>query len=235
MLTVERLTVRYGSAVAVSEVSVNVGRGEAVALVGANGAGKTSTLLGIVGSVSRSCSSMTFDGRDISRSLPHENARRGLIEVPEGRQLFADLSVEDNLSLGAYSRRARKTAAERKRFVLDLMPALEPLLRTRASALSGGEQQMVAVGRALMGQPELLMLDEPSLGLAPVLASRLYETLASIRDAGVSMLVVEQNVHLALSICSRGYVVANGRMVLAGTRQDLMNSDLLRAAYLGVP
>jgi branched-chain amino acid transport system ATP-binding protein len=233
MLSVRNLTVRYGSAIAVRGVSLEVGEHEAVALLGANGAGKTSTLLGIVGAVSRSGQTITFGGQDISGAAPHENARRGLIEVPEGRQLFPDLSVDDNLLLGAYSRRSRKTASEARAYVLDLLPALRPLLKNRAQGLSGGEQQMVAIGRALMSRPNLLMLDEPSLGLSPALAARLYQTLAAIRANGVSMLVVEQNVPLALSVCERGYVLSGGAIVLAGPREDLLFSDELKSAYLG--
>ena len=217
VIEVERLCVRYGSAVALEEVSLSVSAGEMVALVGSNGAGKTTLLDALSGVLKQESGTIRLQGR--------------LAHVPEGRQLFPDLTVDDNLRLGAFRERERDTA-----WVYRLMPELERTRKQQAGTLSGGQQQMVAIGRGLMSRPDVLALDEMSLGLAPVVVQRLSRVLSDLNaERGLAVLLVEQSVRLALSLCSRGYVLETGRVVASGTTQGLADSPFIESAYLGTP
>jgi branched-chain amino acid transport system ATP-binding protein len=230
MLEVSSLGVSYGSSRAVDGVDLTVGRGEAVALLGANGAGKTSTLRAISRLIP-SGGTIRFDGGDVTKLAPEELARRGLVHVPEGRRVFANLTVHDNLLVGKSSR-AGRTPLFTIGAVYDLFPAIAQLRKRYGWALSGGEQQMVAIGRALMSSPRLLMLDEPSLGLAPIVVKAVYRALAEIKSE-MPVLLVEQNSAVALSLCDRGYVLASGQCVLHGTTAELGDRQALLDSYLG--
>jgi len=230
MLHVEALAVRYGTTEAVRGINLDVAAGEAVALLGPNGAGKTSTLRAISKLVA-SEGTITFDGRDLRGAAPEEVARRGLLHVPEGRHVFPDLSVHENLQLGTTARRGRSDGYSFDD-VYDLFPMLVRLRTRLGYMLSGGEQQMVALGRALVGSPRLLLVDEPSLGLAPIVADAVADALIQIRTR-TALLVVEQNVHLALRVCSRAAVLSSGRIVLEADSSDLHDRDALLSSYLG--
>jgi branched-chain amino acid transport system ATP-binding protein len=229
ILTVSALTVGYDGVVAVHAVDLRVRTGTVVALVGPNGAGKTSTLRGIGGS-ERSRGTVVFNGKDISRKAPWQIARLGFTQVPQGRRLFPQLTVDENLSLGAYGRRGVEDQRER---VFDLFPRLYERREQRAASLSGGEQQMVASGRALMASPSLIAMDEPSLGLAPIVVNEVFETIQQIRDLGVSVLLVEQNATQALAICDHVYVLERGRCVFDGDAETARAELDLITAYLG--
>jgi branched-chain amino acid transport system ATP-binding protein len=230
MLEVTGLGVSYGSTRAVDGFDLTVGAGEAVALLGSNGAGKTSTLRAISRLVG--CDgSVTFDGEDVTRLSPQDLARRGLVHVPEGRHVFGTLTAHENLLIGETSR-GKRPARFSLSDIYDLFPAIKPLVKRYGWALSGGEQQMVVIGRALMSSPRLLMLDEPSLGLAPVVVKAVYQALAAIK-ADMPILLVEQNASVALSLCDRAYVLSSGRRVLEGTAAELGDRDALLDSYLG--
>jgi branched-chain amino acid transport system ATP-binding protein len=233
MLSVEGLNIRYGEIVAVSRVDLAVGDGEIVALVGANGAGKSSTLNAIAGLSRGSAGKVMFDNTDITGLAPEIIARRGISLVPEGRRIFASLSVADNLRLGGAAHLRAGEARVREEEMLDLFPVLRRYHRNKGGNLSGGEQQMLAIARALMAKPRLILLDEPSLGLAPQLIDTVFDLIADLRRSGLTVLLVEQNVALALEIADRAIVLANGEVVLAGTAKELATSDLVRQAYLG--
>jgi branched-chain amino acid transport system ATP-binding protein len=230
MLDVTGLGVSYGSTRAVDGFNLTVGAGEAVALLGANGAGKTSTLRAISRLIAAD-GTVAFDDNDVTKMAPEELARRGLVHVPEGRHVFASLTVHDNLRVGQTARNKRK-ALFTTDSVYELFPTLAPLRKRYGWALSGGEQQMVAIGRALLSSPKLLMLDEPSLGLAPIVVKAVYKALAEIKSE-LSILLVEQNAAVALSLCDRGYVLLSGRPVMQGTAQELGDRDALLDSYLG--
>lgn len=230
MLEVSDLSVRYGTIDAVSGLDLEVGPGDALALLGPNGAGKTSTLDAISGLV-RSGGTVRYDGEDLARWNPDRIARAGLIHVPEGRHVFADLTVVENLQMGALARAGRRPSYDVDA-VLDLFPPLVALRDRPGFALSGGEQQMVALGRALMGAPRVLLLDEPSLGLAPIVAQAVFAALADIRR-DTPMVVVEQNTQLALGVCQSAIVLVNGRVVLSGAADELDDRSALLASYLG--
>lgn len=232
-LEVDSVEVRYGQVEALRGVSIEVGEQEIVAMVGANGAGKSTLINTISGLLRPVAGTIRFDGEEISAVAPHRLPERGVVQVPEGRRLFSTLSVADNLSLGAFPARARPLSDVRRRRVYDLMPVLEERARQAAGTLSGGQQQMLAIGRALMAEPRLLMLDEPSLGLAPIVVTELFALIETIRDEGTSILLVEQNVRHALAISDRGYALQNGRVVLAGTGAELRDSPDLAPAMLG--
>ena len=233
MLKVEALRIRYGEVEAVRRVDLAVGSGEIIALVGANGAGKSSTLSAIAGLVRPAAGTVTFDGSDITGLAAEVIARRGVSLVPEGRRIFASLTVADNLRLGGAVHLTAAEARVREEEMLDLFPFLRRYHRNKGGYLSGGEQQMLAIARALMAKPRLLLLDEPSLGLAPQMIDTVFDLIADLRRNGLTILLVEQNVALALEIADSATVLANGEVVLAGTAKELATSDLVRQAYLG--
>ena len=233
LLSVTNLQVRYGAVEAVRGVDIEVGQGELVALLGGNGAGKSSTLNAIVGLVPASGGRVDFMSADIS-DLPTEMlVRKGITLSPEGRRVFSGLTVAENLSLGAYGRADRDGIADTFARVYDLFPILRERGNQLAGTLSGGQQQMLAIGRALMIAPKLLLLDEPSLGLAPQIVETIFELIATLRDQGITILLVEQNVAMSLDIVDRGYVMAGGRIVAAGTADELSSSNIVEEAYLG--
>lgn len=234
MLTVTDLRVSYQGALAVNGVSLSLSAGELVSLVGSNGAGKSSVLAAIAGLHRPIGGSVVFAGRDVSRLPAHAIARLGLALVPEGRRLFAHQTVRANLILGAYLRRDRAVRAEMLDRVVTLFPVLGERMGQKAGMLSGGEQQMLALGRALMSRPRLLVLDEPSLGIAPRTAELIFDAIAQIRAEGVTVLLVEQNLRAALRLSDRLYVLQTGTLVLAGTPSELEESPLIRQAYLGL-
>ncbi|MDO8479245.1 MAG: ABC transporter ATP-binding protein [Candidatus Rokubacteria bacterium] len=234
MLTLEGIDAFYGDLQALHGVSLDVREGEIVALVGANAAGKTTTLRVISGTLPAGAGRVTFNGENLSRVPAHERVGRGIVQVPEGRRLFPFMTVRENLLLGAHPAAARAEQAQSLDRVLDLFPILSERTSQLAGSLSGGEQQMCAIGRALMTKPRLLMLDEPTLGIAPVLVQKIFETVATINRAGVTILLVEQNVRRALALAHRACVLENGRLVLAGAARDLAADDRLKKAYLGL-
>lgn len=234
LLEVRDLTVAYGDMIALEGVSIAVGEGETVTVLGANAAGKSTLLRTISGLTRGQRGDITFDGAPITALPAHERIARGLALVPEGRMVFPFLSVEDNLRLGAFTRRARARSKETLEHVYATFPRLPERRRQMAGSLSGGEQQMLALGRGMMSLPRLLMLDEPSLGLAPILVQEVMQQVAAIRREGVTVLIVEQNVHQTLKLADRGYVLENGRLRLAGTAAELAASDEVRRAYLGL-
>jgi branched-chain amino acid transport system ATP-binding protein len=234
LLTLEGIDAFYGDLQALHGVSLDVREGEIVALVGANAAGKTTTLRVISGTLPASVGRVMFNGEDISTVPAHERVGRGIVQVPEGRRLFPFMTVRENLLLGAHPPAARAEQAQSLDRVLDLFPILGERTTQLAGSLSGGEQQMCAIGRALMTKPRLLMLDEPTLGIAPVLVQKIFETVAAINRAGVTILLVEQNVRRALALAHRACVLENGRLVLAGAARDLAADERLKKAYLGL-
>jgi branched-chain amino acid transport system ATP-binding protein len=235
MLKVANVTVRYDKHNALSNVAVEVNRGEIVAILGANGAGKT-TLLKTIARLVRPDpgAAICFGGRDLLAMAPHEVVRAGVAMVPEGRGIFVDLTVRENLQLGAYARRARQVEGQTLAVVLELFPRLRERLGQVARTMSGGEQQMVAIGRALMSAPEILLLDEPSLGLSPIISGELFRALQRIREQGVGILLVEQNARMSLKIADRGYLIETGRIVGQGAAIDLREDPAVCTAYLGM-
>jgi branched-chain amino acid transport system ATP-binding protein len=234
LLRVEGIEAGYGDLTAVSDVSLEVREGEAVALIGANGAGKTTTLRAVSGLLPLRRGRIEFQGQRLDGLGPAEIVARGIAHVPEGRQLFPTMTVRENLELGARSRAARSGRAEMLERVFELFPRLRERREQLAGTLSGGEQQMCAIGRGLMARPRLLMLDEPSLGLAPVLVRAIFEDLSRINAQGITVLLVEQNVLRSLRLAHRGYVLENGRMTLSGPRDELLASGHIKQAYLGL-
>ena len=232
-LEVEGLDVYYGAVHALKGVTLRAKAGEIVALIGANGAGKTTLLRAISGLVRARAGGIRFEGRDLTRLPPHETVGLGVSHAPEGRMVFANLTVEDNLELGAYRHRDRAQIAKDKEEVFHLFPRLQERRRQSAGTLSGGEQQMLAIGRALMSRPRLLLLDEPSLGLAPLLVREIFKRIQEINQLGVTVLLVEQNAHMALSIAGRGYVLETGCVRLEDEARNLLRNDEVRKAYLG--
>ena len=234
LLELGNVTAFYGDLQALFGISLKVHEGEIVTLIGANGAGKT-TILRVVSGMKRPGSgSVTFSGQDASRVPAHEMVARGVSHVPEGRQVFPFMTVRENLSLGAYTRRARAHVKQLMEEQLALFPRLGERMDQMAGTLSGGEQQMVAIARGLMAKPKLLLLDEPSLGLAPKIVEEVFEKIQEVRRQGITMLIVEQNVVSGLSISDRGYVVQNGAVLLEDTAKNLLTNETVRAAYLGL-
>ncbi|MDQ2681283.1 MAG: ABC transporter ATP-binding protein [Candidatus Eremiobacteraeota bacterium] len=233
MLEVNGLSVHYGGIQALHEVSVHVKKGEIVTLIGANGAGKTTTLRAISGLVRASSGSIAFDGNDLRKRPPDAIVRAGIGHSPEGRRVFARMSVRENLELGAYTRSNKSETAQDLSNVLETFPRLKERLPQPAGTLSGGEQQMLAIGRALMSRPRLLMLDEPSLGLAPILVQTIFKVIQEINERGTTILLVEQNARQALSIATRGYVLEVGRITLEDTGAKLLENPAVLRAYLG--
>ena len=234
LLRVDGIEVGYGDLTAVRDVSLEVREGEAVALIGANGAGKTTTLRAVSGLLPLRRGRIEFEGQRLDGLGPAEIVARGIAHVPEGRQLFPTMTVRENLELGARTRAARAARVETLERVFELFPRLRERSVQLAGTLSGGEQQMCAIGRGLMSRPRLLMLDEPSLGLAPVLVKAIFEDLGRINGQGLTVLLVEQNVLRSLHLANRGYVLENGRMTLSGPRDDLLASGHIKQAYLGL-
>jgi branched-chain amino acid transport system ATP-binding protein len=234
MLEVRNLTVRYGAITALSGVSLSVGQGEIVTLLGANGAGKSTLVQAVSGLLKPTGGSVAYAGQDVTGIKASRLSRRGLILVPEGRRVFANLSVTENLVLGGYFRpQDRELAADMDR-VWATFPRLAERRRQKAGTLSGGEQQMLALGRALMGKPRLLMMDEPSLGLAPLLVAEVFRIIAQIRAQGVTVLLIEQNAAAALAIADRGYVMELGRVMFSGGGRELAADGRVQRAYLGL-
>jgi branched-chain amino acid transport system ATP-binding protein len=233
MLKVEGLQVSYGAVRAVDSVSFTVPRGSLVALLGANGAGKTTVIRAVAGLAPLQAGRILFQGEEIQGLLPHEIVRRGVAVCPEGRRVFANLTVLENLRLGGHVRRDRRELESDLQHLFATFPRLAERRRQRAGTLSGGEQQMLALGRALMSRPQLLLLDEPSLGLAPLLVREVFKVVRRLRQQGVTVLLVEQNAFAALEIADYGYILENGRLVLDGTGVALLADEQLKRAYLG--
>ena len=232
VLKVENLHVYYGSIHAIKGVSFEVGEGEIVTLIGANGAGKSTTLNTVGGLLKPREGSIEFEGRSILGVAPHKVVNEGMGLCPEGRRVFAQLSVQENLEMGAYTRPASEIPETLEK-VYEHFPRLKERQSQMAGTLSGGEQQMLAMGRALMSKPKLMMLDEPSMGLAPILVDQIFEIIKALNKAGTTILLVEQNAQMALSIADRAYVLETGRIVNTGTGKDLLNDDSVKKAYLG--
>ncbi|MEW5725050.1 MAG: ABC transporter ATP-binding protein [Thermodesulfobacteriota bacterium] len=235
MLCLEGLSVSYGQVQALREVSLEVRPGEIVAIVGANGAGKTTLLQAVSGLLPKAAGRVIFQDKDVSRRRPDELVRLGLGQVPEGRHIFPTLSVEDNLKMGAYLR-SGKTRGEfesDRDQMFELFPILKERRRQKGGTLSGGEQQMLAIARALMGRPRLLMLDEPSMGLAPLLVRQIHDTIRKVNAQGLTVVLVEQEVEASLAMAGRGYVLQLGRLVMAGTGRELLADETVKAIYLG--
>ena len=233
MLEVKNLDVHYGVIQGVRDVSFEVNQGEVVSLIGANGAGKTSILRTISGLVRSSNGTITFEGQEIQKTPAQKIVASGLSQVPEGRHVFPGLSVLENLEMGAFLRKNREENAQNLKHVFQRFPRLEERKTQDAATLSGGEQQMLAMGRALMSQPKLLLLDEPSMGLAPIFIQEIFEIIKDIQKQGTTVLLIEQNANMALSIADRGYVLETGKVILSGTGKELLASDEVRKAYLG--
>ena len=234
MLTLEGVDAFYGDLQALHGVSLEVRAGELMALVGANAAGKTTTLRVISGTLPARGGRVLFDGQDLAAMPAHLRVAQGIVQVPEGRRLFPFMTVHENLLLGAHAAQARAQQEASLDYVLRLFPVLKDRATQLAGFLSGGEQQMCAIGRALMARPRLLMLDEPTLGIAPVLVQRIFETVAAINRDGVTILLVEQNVRRALALAHRAVALENGRVALAGPARELLSDDRLKKAYLGM-
>ena len=234
VLQLEKIESGYGEVQVLWGISLQIRPGKVTTIIGANGAGKTTTLRTIMGTVSPWKGRILMNGQDVTKLSPHAKARRGLVLVPEGRQLFPDMTVEENLEMGGYSHRARKQLKDNLGRVFELFPRLKERRTQKAVTLSGGEQQMLAMGRGLMQQPLVLMIDELSLGLAPVLAQQLFLTLKTLKEQGITIILVEQNVHLALAVSDYTYVFAEGRIPIEGESQQVAGMDEVRKAYLGL-
>lgn len=234
ILQIENLDLYYGDAQALDGVSLEVGKGELVAIIGANGAGKSSLIRTIAGIERPRGGKIRFKGDDITSRPSYFVCNIGIGQVAEGRQIFPSLSVQENLEMGALLPRARAKMDREIERVYSLFPRLAERKEQLAGTMSGGEQQMLAIGRCLMSQPELVMFDEPSLGLAPALVHELFHSIRQLRDSGLTVLLVEQNVAMSLKLADRGYVIENGRIVLSGTGQNLLHNDAVRKAYLGI-
>ncbi len=233
LLKIENLVTKYGEVVALDGISLEVNQGEVVALIGSNGAGKSTTLMTISGWVRSSQGRIIFEDKEIHRLPMHKIVELGIVQCPEGRGLFGEMTVEENLLMGYYSNRKQGNPHKTMEKVFHLFPILKERLKQEASTLSGGQQQMLSIGRALMATPKLLMLDEPSLGLAPLLVEKVFETIQQIHAEGTTILLVEQNARAALSIADRAYVMEVGKIALEGSGKELLNNDAVRKAYLG--
>jgi branched-chain amino acid transport system ATP-binding protein len=237
LLKVENLVVNYGAIRALRDISFEVNEGEIITLIGANGAGKTTTLHAISNIIKKTSGTVIFNQRDISAVQPDTIVTSGLVQVPEGRRIFANLTVRDNLEMGAYTRpgtKAEKLAIKKDmEKVFDIFPRLKERLRQLSGTLSGGEQQMLAMGRALMAKPRLLLLDEPSMGLAPILVDEIFLIIKGINETGTTVLLVEQNAYKALAAASRAYILETGKIIKSGMAADLMKDEAVKAAYLG--
>ncbi|HEY8804345.1 MAG TPA: ABC transporter ATP-binding protein [Clostridium sp.] len=233
MLKIVGLNVNYGAIHALHDISVEVKEGEIVTLIGANGAGKTSILRAISGLIPIKSGSVMFEDKPIHNTASYKLSKLGIAHVPEGRRIFANMSVMENLELGAYIRKDKSEIAKDYEMVFDKFPRLKERIKQMAGTLSGGEQQMLAMGRALMVRPRILLLDEPSMGLAPLVVRNIFSIIEEINKAGTTILLVEQNAHMALSIANRAYVLETGKIVLEGDSKELLTNDSIRSAYLG--
>ncbi len=234
MLEIAGLSVAYGKHRALDDVKLSVSQNEIVVILGANGSGKTSLLKAVAGIVSKSAAKVSLGGRDLMKLRANDIVEAGLALVPEGRGIFGELTVRENLMLGAYAKRARAKEKDNLERAVSLFPKLAQRMQQNANTMSGGEQQMVAIGRALMSAPDILLLDEPSLGLAPLVCSELFASLGKIRDAGIGVLLVEQNAKRSLQIADRGYLIETGRITGEGTALQLRDDPAVQRAYLGV-
>ena len=232
LLTVDNINVYYGAIHAIKGISFEVNEGEIVTLIGANGAGKSTTLKTVSGLLRSKTGSIVFQDKDISNAAPHKLVSQGLAHVPEGRRVFLQMTVEENLEMGAYTRKGGSVDSHLEK-VYELFPRLKERRRQIAGTLSGGEQQMLAMGRALMSDPTLMMLDEPSMGLAPILVDQIFDIIKDLHKAGTTILLVEQNAQMALSVADRGYVLETGRIVKSAPARELLNDASVKAAYLG--
>jgi len=233
LLEINDLEVHYGVIQALKGISFEVNEGEIIALIGANGAGKTTTLHTISGILQASSGNIIYDGKDITKMQAHKIVNLGISQVPEGRRVFAQLSVLENLKLGAFIRKDKDGIEEDLRNIYERFPRLEERKNQMAGTLSGGEQQMLAMGRALMSRPRIILMDEPSMGLSPIYVSEIFDIIKSINKDGTTVLLVEQNAKKALSIADRAYVLETGKIALSGDAKDLMNNDTVKKAYLG--
>ena len=233
ILELDTIRAGYNDAIAIENISLTVGQGEVVCLLGANGAGKTTTMRVVTGLIPLLSGAIRYNGEDISHMPAHERVTAGICLSPEGRQVFPDLTVMENLSLGSFNRRARPNRKQSLERVLTLFPKLHERRSQAAGLMSGGEQQMLAIGRALMGEPKLLALDEPSLGLSPKMVSTVFESIRTIAKSGITILLVEQNTRAALAIAQRGYVLSAGRVVHEGAATDLAQSEMVQKAFVG--
>ncbi len=233
MLEIRDLEVYYGVIQAIKGISFDVNEGEVIALIGANGAGKTTTLHTITGLLSAKSGSITFEGQDITKIPGYKIVSKGMAHVPEGRRVFAQLSVLQNLRMGAYTRKDKNEIEETLKQVYKRFPRLEERQNQMAGTLSGGEQQMLAMGRALMSHPKIILMDEPSMGLSPIFVNEIFDIIKEVSSGGTTVLLVEQNAKKALSIADRAYVLETGRIVLEGRAEDLLNDDSIKKAYLG--
>lgn len=233
MLEIKDLEVCYGVIRAIKGVSFEVDQGEVIALIGANGAGKTTILHTITGLISASKGSILFEGKELTKTPAHKIVSMGMAHVPEGRRVFQELSVLENLKLGAYTRKDKTGIAESLKMVYERFPRLEERKNQVAGTLSGGEQQMLAMGRALMSKPRIILMDEPSMGLSPLLVSEIFDIIKVISESGTTVLLVEQNAKKALSIADRAYVLETGNITLSGKASDLINNESVKKAYLG--
>lgn len=233
LLEIKDLEVNYGVIKAIKGVSFDVNEGEIIALIGANGAGKTTILHTITGLIQAKKGSIVFDGKELTKTPPHKIVSMGMAHVPEGRRIFQQLSVLENLKLGAYTRKDKSEIASTLKMVYERFPRLEERKNQVAGTLSGGEQQMLAIGRALMSKPRIILMDEPSMGLSPLLVSEIFDIIKVINESGTTVLLVEQNAKKALSIADRAYVLETGNITLSGDAKDLINDESVKKAYLG--
>ncbi len=233
ILEIDHINVHYGAIHALKDVSFNLNQNEIIALIGANGAGKSTSLNTISGLLHPTSGSITYLGEEISSTTPQEIVRKGIIQVPEGRRIFASMSVWENLEIGGYNRRNKAENRERIEAMFERFPRLKERRNQAGGTLSGGEQQMLAIARGLMADPKVLLLDEPSMGLAPILVEQIFDIIREINEGGTSIILVEQNALMALSIADRGYVLDTGKVVLEGSSSDLLHDPLVINAYLG--
>ncbi len=233
MLEVKDLQVYYGVIQALKGISFEVNQGEVIALIGANGAGKTTTLQTLTGIIPSKAGSITFEGKDITKIPAHKIVEMGMAHVPEGRRVFADMTVYENLLMGAYTRKDKNEIAQSLANVYKRFPRLEERKNQRAGTLSGGEQQMLAMGRALMSKPRIILMDEPSMGLSPIFVNEIFDIIKEVSEGGTTVLLVEQNAKKALSIADRAYVLETGNITLSGKAEELLNDESVQKAYLG--
>ncbi|MFE3575695.1 ABC transporter ATP-binding protein [Lysinibacillus sp. NPDC059133] len=234
MLKVENLNAGYGNLNILRNLSFEIHQGEIVSILGTNGAGKTTTLRAISGLIPVKSGVIHFDNQILNKKSAEYIVKAGLVQVPEDRKLFSDMTVLENLEMGAYTRKARTNLKKNLEYCYELFPILEERTTQIAGTMSGGQQQMLAIGRALMAEPKLLILDEPSIGLSPLLTKQVFDIISEIKKNGVTILLVEQNINQALQLANRGYVIENGEVVMSGTAQELLNDEMLKVSYLGI-